>query len=630
MAVEKMKLLSITGKDTDLDDFLIKNLLNMDIQIEDAKRVYKKGWKLQYFNYNYTIKEYIKKCEKIFADFQIEKNENNDVIKDNQPIDEIKKEIDEILTKFEEYNRKIKENEDLIINYKSEFEIVDNLTSLNIKLEQLYNLKYMKFRYGKIPTKNLEEVHSKIDNMDVVYYELKSDEEYTWIFYITTTEYNGKVDSLFNKQDFDRIWIPQEAIGTPSEYVKKLNDNINDCENKINDTKCQIDELKSRCHSELNRLYNELINYENVNVLKKYIVYDQNQTFYIVLWVPENKLKDIENIISKYDNIDYDIDEEGEDINPPTKLKNIGVFRPFETLVKMYGVPNSKEVDPTGLVAITAFIMFGFMFGDVGHGLVIFIIGILLAIKKKALGPVLAAGGVSAMIFGVLYGSIFGKEDIIKPILISPMNNIQTMLIYGIAVGSVFILIAMFYNIINGIKNHSLKKSVFDKNGISGFLLYGMILLEVAVYFIKGKMLISKNALIAIVIFLVICILFGDVISSKLDKRKKSTKVPFVEKIFDIIEMTLSFASNTISFLRLAAFAINHVGLCMAVYLLADMTSGAGNIAIAIIGNIIVIALEGLIVGIQVLRLEYYELFSRFYEGNGREYKSIKQQINEQ
>ena len=328
--------------------------------------------------------------------------------------------------------------------------------------------------------------------------------------------------------------------------------------------------------------------------------------------------------------VDYDIDEEGEDINPPTKLKNIGVFRPFETLVKMYGVPNSKEVDPTGLVAITAFIMFGFMFGDVGHGLVIFITGILLAIKKIALGPVLAAGGVSAMIFGVLYGSIFGKEDIIKPILISPMNNIQTMLIYGIAVGSVFILIAMFYNIINGIKNHSLKKSVFDKNGISGFLLYGMILLEVAVYFIKGKMLISKNALIAIVIFLVICILFGDVISSKLDKKKKSTKVPFVEKIFDIIEMTLSFASNTISFLRLAAFAINHVGLCMAVYLLADMTSGAGNIAIAIIGNIIVIALEGLIVGIQVLRLEYYELFSRFYEGNGREYKSIKQQINEQ
>ena len=100
-----------------------------------------------------------------------------------------------------------------------------------------------------------------------------------------------------------------------------------------------------------------------------------------------------------------------------------------------------------------------------------------------------------------------------------------------------------------------------------------------------------------------------------------------VEKIFEIIEMALSFASNTISFLRLSAFAINHAGLCMAIYLLADMTQGAGNLAIAVIGNVVVLVLEGLIVGIQTLRLEYYELFSRFYDGSGKEYKSIHEQI---
>ena len=121
-------------------------------------------------------------------------------------------------------------------------------------------------------------------------------------------------------------------------------------------------------------------------------------------------------------------------------------------------------------------------------------------------------------------------------------------------------------------------------------------------------------------------ILFGDNLSKLIQKQRKVQSSPFVEKIFDIIEMLLSFASNTISFLRLAAFAINHVGLCMAVYLLANMTSGAGNILISIIGNCIVIVLEGLIVGIQVLRLEYYELFSRFFSGDGREYKTIKEQ----
>lgn len=121
-------------------------------------------------------------------------------------------------------------------------------------------------------------------------------------------------------------------------------------------------------------------------------------------------------------------------------------------------------------------------------------------------------------------------------------------------------------------------------------------------------------------------ILFGDSLSSRIQKNKEKIKVPFVERIFDVIEMLLSLASNTISFLRLAAFAINHVGLCMAVYLLANMVEGAGNLLIAVIGNGIVIVLEGLIVAIQVLRLEYYELFSRFYEGNGREYENISVQ----
>ena len=139
-------------------------------------------------------------------------------------------------------------------------------------------------------------------------------------------------------------------------------------------------------------------------------------------------------------------------------------------------------------------------------------------------------------------------------------------------------------------------------------------------------MLVSTNAIVAIVCVLLILILFNDKITQFITKKKEKTKVAVVEKIFELLEMLLSFASNTISFLRLAAFAINHVGLCMAIYLLADMSSGAGNLLISIIGNVIVIVLEGLIVGIQILRLEYYELFSRFYSGDGVEYNSIKNQ----
>ena len=629
MAVEKMKLLSITGKDTDLEKFLAKNIINLDIQIEDAKKVYKKGWKLEYFSYDYTVKEYIKKCEKVLDELQIEKDDdywNYNII---NSVSEIKEKIDNINNQYTEYINKIvdleKENELMQKNY----DIIKNLVSVDSKIENLYNLKYMKFRYGTVPTKNLEEINRKIDNTDAIYFELKREEEYTWILYLTTEEFLGKVDSFFNVQDFERIWLPKEASGTPEEFINQIEKNIKENLIKIDKEKEELRNLRIDAKEILIGAYKQLLLYENVNILKKYIVHDQNGTFYIVLWVSKDNAEDIKSILSNYKNVDYDIFDDDEDIQAPTKLKNIKIFRPFETLIKMYGVPNSKEIDPTGLVAITAFIMFGFMFGDVGHGLVIFILGLILAKRKTSLGPVLAIGGISSIIFGVLYGSVFGKEDIIKPILISPMDNIQTMLISGIAVGSIFILIAMIFNIINGIKNKDLQKCLFDKNGISGFLLYGLILADVAVYFLKGQMLIPINVIVIVSIILILLILFGDTISSKLEKKKEQAKTPMVEKIFEIIEMTLSFASNTISFLRLAAFAINHVGLCMAVYLLADMSSGVGNIAIAIIGNIVVIALEGLIVGIQVLRLEYYELFSRFYEGNGREFKSIKKQIQE-
>ena len=224
---------------------------------------------------------------------------------------------------------------------------------------------------------------------------------------------------------------------------------------------------------------------------------------------------------------------------------------------------------------------------------------------------------------------MFGKEDIIKPILISPMNNINTMLIYGIAVGTILIIIAMTLNIVNGIKNKDIKKIFLDKNGLAGITLYMFVLICVSYYFLKGKMLISINAIIAISLILIFIIMFNDKIMGWIEKKKDEANTSIVEKIFEIIEMLLSFLSNTISFLRLAAFAINHAGLCMAVYLLANMTTGAGNILIAIIGNVVVLVLEGLIVGIQTLRLEYYELFSRFYDGSGKEYKSIKKQMEE-
>ncbi len=98
----------------------------------------------------------------------------------------------------------------------------------------------------------------------------------------------------------------------------------------------------------------------------------------------------------------------------------------------------------------------------------------------------------------------------------------------------------------------------------------------------------------------------------------------FVEAGFDLFETVLSFLSSTVSFVRVGAFALSHAGLSLAVWTLVNMMKGAGGIIVIILGNALTIGLEGLIVGIQCMRLEYYEMFGRFYAGEGSEFKPIK------
>lgn len=625
MAIEKMKLLGITGKNYNLDKFLANVLFKSDLQIEDVKKIYDKTWKLTYFDYNYKIKETLKICENLLQKLNIPFSKQADIIEIQNNIDYITNKVEEINIKYDE---NIKIINDLVLTnneISNKIEELSKIENLKYDVKKLYNMKYIKFRYGVISKKNLFEIKKEIDNLNVILFEIYEENENVWIMYFTTEQFVGGIDSIFNIQKFERKLLPDDIDGMPKEYILKLKEKIKQNEIKISNCKQELDNQKKVAITNLIFYYRELQTYDKINTLKKYIAHDQNDTFYLVVWISEENFKFLEEKLKLFQDIDYVIEDTGE---APTKLKNNIFIKPFELLVKMYGVPNKNEIDPTWFVALSTFLMFGFMFGDIGHGLIFFLIGLILMLRKKDYGAILFAGGVSSIIFGILYGSIFGKEEIIKPILISPMNSINTMLVYGIIVGTILILLAMIINIVNGIKNKDYKKIFIDENGIAGILLYILVLSCLGYYVLNGKMLISINIIVIVSVILVLIIMFNEQISNLIAKKKKSS-TPFIEKVFEIIEMLLSFLSNTISFLRLAAFAINHAGLCMAVYLLADMSTGAGNILIAIIGNIIVLVLEGLIVGIQTLRLEYYELFSRFYEGSGQEYKSIKAQLEE-
>lgn len=630
MAVEKMKLLSITGKEENIDGFIAEYLLDSGIQTEDAVKVYEKSWNLTNFSYDSTAKDMLKECKGILDKYKIKYNVNLESEKIEKSLDYIESVLTDIKNTLDGFENTIGEKKAQLEEYKRKSELFNNAKDLDVDLNKLYNLEYIRFRYGKILRENYGKLENSIKDLNAFLVKASDDgiSKYIWVMCFSSKENSAKVDSYLNVYKFERFNLPAELDGNPKDIWMECEKEIYKLNFEIENKEDELIRIIDRDAEELIDLYAQINLYIKINNVKKFMAYDENGLFYIIGWIPAKELTTVLPKLSKEKDVKYVVKNHDEVASiPPTKLKNNRIVKPFETIVRMYGLPNYTELDPTTFVAITAFLLFGFMFGDVGHGLVIFLIGILMAKKKIAMGPVFEAGGIASMIFGLLYGSIFGNEEIIPAIFIRPMESIQTMLIYGIAIGVVLILLAMLLNIRNGIKNKDKKKVFLDTNGLAGLIFY-IVVLGAGVYFIlKGKMIVSLGVLSIFVILPLLAIMFKDSIAKILFKEEEEEKSSLFEKVFHVVEILLSFASNTISFVRIAAFAINHVGLCMAIYILSDMFSGTGSLAVTIFGNCLVIVLEGLIVGIQVLRLEYYELFSRFYTGDGKEYKPLREKI---
>ncbi len=629
MAVERMKLLSITGKEENIDRFIADYLLDSGIQTENAVKVFEKGWKLTNFEYNSTAKDLLKSCKEILDKYKIKYTPNLESQNLNRSLEDIEKDLNQIKDNFNNLEIDIQNEKQIEDDYKSKENLLKYIKNLDINLYTLYNLEFIKFRYGKISKENFLKLENTLKPLNAIILKMsEDDEENVWIMCFITKDISAKIDSYLNVFKFERLWLPKELGENPKEIWNECQRKLQELKVDIEDKENELFRIVHRDSEELVNLYYDINLYIKINNVKKFMAYDENGQFYIIGWIPVKELAKVVPKLLKEKDIKYVIKNHDEVASiPPTKLRNNKFVRPFETIVKMYGLPNYTEIDPTTFVAITAFLLFGFMFGDVGHGLIIFLIGILLARKKISMGPVFEVGGIASMIFGVLYGSIFGKEDIIPAIFISPMENIQTMLIYGIIVGVILIIMAMILNIRNGIKNKDKKKIFFETNGLAGLIFYVVVLVAGGYFLLKQKMIVSLGLLSIFVLIPLIAIMFKDTFAKLLFKEKEKEKSSLVEKIFEVVEILLSFASNTISFVRISAFAINHVGLCMAIYILSNMMGQAGNIIVSIIGNVLVIALEGLIVGIQVLRLEYYELFSRFYTGDGKEYRPLREKI---
>jgi V/A-type H+-transporting ATPase subunit I len=299
----------------------------------------------------------------------------------------------------------------------------------------------------------------------------------------------------------------------------------------------------------------------------------------------------------------------------PSVMRHNRLLSPFSSLVTQYGIPRYGEINPTHLFALTYVLMFGMMFGDVGHGAVI--LGAALLFRRK-LGKFTAFGiaaGLSSILFGFLYGSIFGYEHVLHALWIAPLTDPLYMLTVALLWGIGFITLVTLLNIINHLLQGDRFGALFHDNGLLSLLLYiGLLGTGYSFY--------SSGSVGGFWATLTILTLIG-IFAHKLIEQEAAIGERILVAFIETFEAITGYVSNTLSFLRVAAFSLNHVALAIAVFTLANMMGETGHWITVVLGNVFILVLEGLIVAIQVLRLEFYEGFSRFYAGDGKAFKPL-------
>ncbi len=308
--------------------------------------------------------------------------------------------------------------------------------------------------------------------------------------------------------------------------------------------------------------------------------------------------------------------------------------------VEMYGLPNYEDIDPTPFVAFTYTLLFGMMFGDVGQGLILILVGYLAAkLKGMKLGEIGIRIGISSTLFGFVYGSVFGDEHLLdplyqslfhleeKPIEVMGGDFIMPLLICAIAIGAVLILCSIAINMYIQCKHKNWGELLLSQNGVCGTVFYLALVGGAAAQVGFGIPVFSRMYVICLILIPLVLIFLKEPIEQRMEGKKMFPDgfgAFATQSFFELFEVCLSFITNTISYLRVGGFVLSHAGMMLVVTLLMDMTSGAGSIVVAIFGNLFVMCLEGMIVGIQVLRLEFYEMFSRYFSGDGIAFQSLK------
>ncbi|MBR0183751.1 MAG: hypothetical protein IJQ10_01105 [Clostridia bacterium] len=626
MSVVNMRLVSVIGFINELDSAALACASLCAFEPDVVDKFFKDANKFSPFinvndaiSYENMLNETVGKINK-----KISKSNNNDLMPKKQIakyIISFKEKCDKIINKINFYNNEISLNNSVINDLKY-------FKNLNYGIKRFKDFEYMSVKFVKIFKPDFQKLILPESDDKFIIEKISEDNENYYCVIFISKEFENEINSVFKKIKLSEVGISNLEF-TPQQEIDKLKLKNKMIDAEIYKLKDGIEKFWEHQKSSCAKVYSCLKQYEKCEQIKSFAK-TYNDNFVLVGWVPEFKIQEISEKLDKISRVEYFV-ESGDELlkfSPPTKLKNRNIFSPFEFFVSTYGLPKYSDIDPTLFVAITYTIIFGIMFADVGQGLLLALFGLFLSkFKKIGLGKVMVTCGISSSVFGFIFGSVFGFEEALNPIYnvinfqpIRVMESPMKIIISSICIGIFCLILAMCANIYSLLKKNDALEAILSHSGACGIVLYSSLILLL----LNTLSIVAVNPIILelIIILALIFIFLKEFIKNRVYKHEKISWGDYIiSQFFELFEIILGYFTNTISFIRIGVFIFVHAGMMMVVFSLAKMTGQ--YLLTVILGNLFVTGFEALLVGMQVMRLQFCELFGRFFEGGGREFKPI-------
>ncbi len=600
-------------------------------------------------------------------------------------VDKIEKEFSELEKTVTTLTSDIGRLREDLSHPKGLLRVLKLLKEFDIDLDFVGEKDFTSVYVGKVPIKNLEELKTSLETVTgknhLVVSKVMTEEGETISFafavIVALKKDKAEVERALRIVDFESYRLPREIPQRTTDAIANVETRIEGLEAKIKEKEREVEEIRSARLQDL-LLMHELVQIEESKAKIKILFGSSERVRVIEGWTPEEKVDTvIEGISEEVGGLCVIEVREPKrvDVRVPSLLKNPKFVKPFESIIRMYSLPSYRDIDPTLITAIIFPLLFGLMFPDIGHGLLLLVMGLALFYGVKGLkgfgdmGVIISLCGVWAIIGGILFGEFFGFSEyaahllhssmemevphllhtilIHEPLWFEPIPNVTGMFVITLLIGAIHMGLGVVLGVTNKLSDKDILGTIIGIVKIwtlLGALYFLLVLLrssvadvEIGVITFVMNIIESINVMTGIVVFVALPIFLLFLLSFIKELKHESAhgKPSFIDifiiAITGVIEAVLEnffrFLANTISYGRILALALAHAAL-IEVFILLTFISAQVNIVLALVvfiaGTTVVVLLEAIMSAIHAVRLHYYEWFTKFYEGGGIEFSPFK------